>query len=273
MTAAKPYETRPWRVANDLALDAALAALAWQWALWPVAGGPSWAASAVLGLSVWLVYMGDRWLDVRSQAPTRLPTQRHRFTARHRGALLALWLVVLAVNVSLAWLGLTPAQFNAGLVLLGLSIAYTAGIQRHVPRRVTKELQVALIFAAGVGVFCIGLSMGPVDWQALALFAVICFINCALLAKWEMPADRAMGRASLALALGARVSWIARSALIVGLLGLAMGWLKLAAGVLGVYSLALFAMDAFQWPANPEDRRCLADGLLAALGLVATLLT
>lgn len=273
-------KTKLWRVINDLAFDAAAAAAAWH-----VAFGKAWslpvttASLVVLMLSVWLVYLGDRWLDVWGRAPEKLPTQRHRFTARHRWSLLALWFAVLPFDVTLALAGLTPSELWGGLALLLATVLYTLGVQKRLPKRWTKELQVGLIFAAGVGVFFLAQPMDHVSAAAMLLglgvFGLVCFLNCALLARWEMDADRGLGRSSLALALGKRSVWLRRGAggaavLCAGLVATLPVALMLC---LSLYSAGLWAMDVWQWPVDPEDRRCVADGSLALLGMVAALLS
>ncbi|WP_309399315.1 hypothetical protein [Cerasicoccus maritimus] len=269
------------RLPNDLALDAAGIAVVWRLALahglgLTVSAGSQW----VLGLSVWLVYLGDRWLDVRRKAPSQLPTQRHWLAARWRWPLLGLWLVVLIVDVWLAWQTLTAAQFNAGLLVLGLSVAYTVGIQRRARVRRTKELQVALIFAVGVGAFFVGETLGGAAWfwlvLKLMLFGMACFANCVLLARWEMDADVALGRQSLPLAMPDRAAKLRHYALATCIFGLlvfvfATPILSHSAIALAIYGLSLLAIDKFEWPRDPEDRRCVADGWLLVVGLLAWL--
>ena len=271
-----------WQAANDLALDAALAAMVWHRALAPGAVHPSVSVLMVLGLSVWLVYLGDRWLDVRGKHPESLPTQRHRFVARRRTLLLTIWCVVLLLDVALAVVGLTLLQFGAGLILLILSIAYTIGTQHPRTRRYTKELQVALIFTGGVGAFYVGapISFANGLWLVVNLFcfALICFLNCVLIARWEMNVDLALGRTSLPLALGERASVFGGMALLTGLvcfvlalIGLVFRQIPLPLLMLGFYAVCLWWMDHRAWPRNSEKRRCLADALLVMLGLLACL--
>ncbi|WP_269538750.1 hypothetical protein [Cerasicoccus fimbriatus] len=264
---------------NSLALDAAGVAVVWHWVLGhalglPVSGSSLW----VLGLSVWLVYVGDRWLDARGKAPSALPTQRHRLLAQYRVPFLVLWAVVLVVDVCLAITGLTSAQFQAGLVVLVFSLIYTVGIQRRVAIRRTKELQVAAIFLVGVGAFFWGesLSTQSLLWLALllALFGLACFVNCILLARWEMDVDRVLGRKSLPLALGDRASQLKYWALTTGVAGLllALAAPKRLTGIpllLGLYGFYLLALDLTEWPRNIELRRSYADGGLLIFGLIA----
>lgn len=263
---------RLWRRPNDLALDAALVAVAWYAALMCEQHLiPSWSAAAVLGMSVWLVYQGDRWLDVRGRSLADIPTQRHRLAARWRKSFAAVWIIVLLANVALALTKLPVVELEAGFAVLAASVVYTIGIQPRAPRRITKELQIGLIFAAGVGIFFAGRAVESVPWLvgSLTFFALVCFLNCALLAKWEMDADRQLGRASLARALGDRANLLGRLALALGVLGLAVGFSRPSVRWLGLYALGLWLMDLCAWPANPEDRRCAADGLLALMGVLA----
>ncbi|GHB95124.1 hypothetical protein [Cerasicoccus arenae] len=272
---------RFWRIFNDWALDAAGVAVAWRLAFASALGVTvSPASLLVLGLSVWLVYLGDRWLDVRGRNSDVLPTQRHGFVARHAKLVFAAWGGGLLLDVFVAFYGLNAPQIQAGLVLLGICIVYTIGVQHKARVRWTKELQVALIFAAGIGIFFFGESLSLSATKGLlvtlAIFGLVCFVNCALIARWEIPADVRLGRQSLARAMGEGVFWMrgwpaligVASITIRGLLSPAMGHVAMA---LALYAFSLQLIDGFEWPRNPEDRRCLADGLLFAVGLWAWL--
>ncbi|WP_309386152.1 hypothetical protein [Cerasicoccus frondis] len=281
MMPPKVQQFRFVRLPNDLALDAAGVAVIWRLALAHGLGLKASAASLwVLGMSVWLVYLGDRWLDVRGKRPEELPTQRHWLIAKWRWQFLGLWLIVLVLDVWVALKGLTTAQFQAGLVVLLLSIAYTIGIQRHVKVRRTKELQVALIFAIGVGAFFAGEHLSAEVWLwlmlKLVLFGMACFTNCVLMARWEMDADLALGRRSLPLAMADRAVRLRDWAVVTTVLGLVVYFfstpiLSHSAITLAVYGVSLLAIDRWEWPRNPENRRFWADAWLFALGLLAWL--
>ncbi|MEC8218990.1 MAG: hypothetical protein VX014_00030, partial [Verrucomicrobiota bacterium] len=71
---------RLWQWPNILAVDTALAAILWQLGLVRALDTEiGWAASVVLGLSVWLTYVADRLFDVWSREKVALFSLRHQF--------------------------------------------------------------------------------------------------------------------------------------------------------------------------------------------------
>lgn len=264
---------QPWLAANNLALDAMIVASAWLAAFTLALGLTVNAAEcAVLGLSVWLVYTGDRWLDTRGRDWQTLPTTRHRLMARRRKTFLTAWTLVLIADVALAFSFLTRPQLATGALVFAICLAYTASTQRPVARRWTKELRVGLIFALGVGMFFAGKTMpsNEIAWllAGLGVFALACFANCALIAKWEIDVDKQLARQSLARAMGNRAERLNALAYLTVALGFGLGyWLRPAIG-LGVYGVLLAGINHYRWPVDLEARRALADGALALLGVV-----
>ncbi|WP_269522819.1 hypothetical protein [Coraliomargarita parva] len=180
---------RWWQWPNVLAWDAALVALAWQ-ALLAAGLGRPWhpAAATVLGLSVWLTYLADRLFDVRQRRADDLLSVRHRFAKRHSKRLWYIWFGVLLIDMTLAFALLDQPQLNRGFLILGLSATYTYLNQRLSPRFFPKEICVAIIFAGGSA----ALLPPPFPWIPALALALLCFINCLMVASREREVDAAL---------------------------------------------------------------------------------
>ena len=254
-----------WQWPNLLALDAALIAVIWQ--QWLSTNGL--AGALVLGLSVWLTYTGDRWLDVRGLPNGCIATKRHRFARRWQKELLVVWLAVLAADIVLSLAGLTWEQFVTGLVMLVLCVIYTVAVHRHL--RVPKEALVAFIFAAGTGLFPLEAAPSvPLLALLLCLF-LLAFANCSLIAFRELAIDEKMGRTSLARQHPNSRPWAFYALLAAALVGL---WLGLACStqylMVSVCAISLYALGASAERVSPELFRVLVDTtlLLPALCLL-----
>ena len=224
---------RLWQWPNILAIDTALIAILWQLSLARVLNTEiDWAASAVLGLSVWLTYVADRLLDVRSREKAALFSLRHQFAKRYRQALWYIWFVLLAMNLLLA-MQLTVLQLKNGSLLLIFCLLYTASNQKLSRYFYPKEICVALIYAGGVIIFM------PVAFPLsfFGVFALLCLLNCLMIGAREKVIDAKMRIHSVALLVGE--SWLAPLALLGAGLAVWRGselWLGLALsfGLLGL---------------------------------------
>lgn len=239
-----------------LGLDAPLVALGWQrW--WARTSGATltWAHAAVLFGAVWAIYLADRLADAARPERADTATARHRFSRRWRGPLLVLLGTVLATLAVLAPAALPAADFRAGLGLLAVQASYFALIhaRRHGSGRggeggPWKEGWVGVSFAAGCALFpWRGAAEAPGAgwWAALGCFAVLCFLNCALITRWELgvssrTAGSGLGTACVALAAGAVLLSV-----------------PVAAGAAG-----LWLLDRAGGRLRPETRRVLADVVL-----------
>lgn len=187
-----------------LSLDAPSVALVWQWQLARVARFPlGWQHAFILGVSTWLAYAADRWIEGWRLAPEKVRTPRHRFYQRTRWPICAVWVALLAADVSVAALHLTPREFCAGLLLLAPVLLYLLSHQlfhRDHRWRAPKEVCVALLISGGTVVF--SLAQPAASWRPLlaplGLFFLLCFANCALISVWEHEIDEAHGQTSLA---------------------------------------------------------------------------
>ncbi len=175
-----------------LSLDAPVVALVWQhwWA--DVAGVKVlWFQDVILALGVWMIYLADRLVDTRRGDPESLETARHGFSQRHGQVLWPLLGCVMAWLAVLTLLVLPKGQFVAGLGLLLVAGGYFWGIHRPRSAQWTailpKEAFVGAIFALGTAFFAawqIGPALGR-HLTSLVLFALLCFLNCALITRWE----------------------------------------------------------------------------------------
>jgi hypothetical protein len=187
---------RFWQWPNVLAIDAALIALLWQ-AVFAFASNQNatFASASVLGLSVWLTYIADRLFDVAKRPMDRLQSLRHRFTKRHPQLLWKLWLGALAVNICMAFTGLTTDQLLRGSILLAFCLLYTGLNQKLSDRFFPKELCVAIIYAAGVIVL---LPSTKDLWIPASFLMLLCLINCLIISANERQIDAAMKTRSIA---------------------------------------------------------------------------
>jgi hypothetical protein len=198
---------RWWQWPTVLSLDAPVVAVLWQGLLARPASAAVGAAEAVvLGLSVWLAYSADRWIEGWRLEPGAIRTQRHHFYQRWRWPIAAAWAAVLAAAVTTSALGLSRAQLAAGLLLLVPVAAYLLShqlVHRTSRWRAPKEVCVALLIAAGSAVFIIARPEARAGRLVvpLGLFSLLCFTNCALISLWESEVDRSHGQTSLALQL------------------------------------------------------------------------
>lgn len=259
---------RFWQWPNVLALDAVAVAVVWQSAFAETFSFDySWVQAVVLGLSVWLAYVGDRWLDVRKRQSVGLLTQRHRFIARHQSAFLLLWGMVLIGDVSLALWGLPWKEFLWGLGLFAACVVYMLGVHASfLGSRLPKELLVAIIFTGGVIVFFLDDSHDAFSCFVVGSvgFGGLCLMNCLMLAFAERSIDREQGYASW---VGQRPQ-VARyvGLLAFGVIGVGITFIVFWGGGLGgamvLLGILYFVLNRYHRYFTPEFYRCLVDFLL-----------
>ncbi len=194
-----------WQWLTILSLDAPVVAMAWQWLLARVARAPQgWHHTLILGLSIWLAYAADRWIEGWRLVPDQIRTQRHHFYQRWRWPIAYAGLAALGADLTIACLCLTRRELEAGLLLLAPVAAYLLShqlVHRHHRWRAPKEICVALLFGGGVAVFLVASPAAVPGLLAvpLAYFCLLCFANCALISVWEQEVDEAHGQTSFAL--------------------------------------------------------------------------
>lgn len=265
--AGRPYW---WQWPTVLSLDAPAVALLWQWLLAGAAGiGLGWPQAFILGMSVWLAYAADRWIEGWRLVPAQIRTQRHAFYQRWRWPIATVWLMAFAADLTVAVQRLSSREFEAGLLLLAPVLAYLLShqlVHRHHAWRAPKEVCVAALLGGGVGVFLVshpeaalpGLT-GP-----LVLFVLLCFANCALISAWEREVDETHGQTSLSLQFqrGAdfsrRLPWIL-AGLAVPLFFFTHGAARTASACGLASSLFLGVLDRAEPHLGRERARVLAD--------------
>jgi hypothetical protein len=183
-----------WLIPHILSLDAPLVALAWQALLALHTGLPLRAPGrVVLALTVWLIYVADRLLDVRAlaQAP---PTARHRFYFDHQPFALGLVAAIATVDAAIIGFNLRPEVFRTGLIPSGCVAGYLVLVHRT-RFRVPKELLVAFLFTAGTFVVASTNARDPIRelWLPGITFFVLCLANLILIERWEAAELRSAG--------------------------------------------------------------------------------
>jgi len=198
---------RSWHLAS---LDAPTVGVVWGWAFaWTahiqLAGWPL----ALLGLVVWVVYVGDRLLDARAGRELR---ERHHFHWRHRRVLIPLaggagfaaaamvrrWVPVIALPQDSAVALATLAYFSGvhGRLRLPAAVARLTALVGW------RECLVGTLFAAG----CVlpAWSVDPLAFPVRLVilpagyFAAVAWLNVRAITRWE--SGRLLGRVAWALA-------------------------------------------------------------------------
>ena len=175
-----------------LSLDAPLVAVLWQGLFAQVLGATlAWHHVLLLAAPVWLVYSADRLFDGWQRHPRDAQTRRHHFYIVRRKEVAGVWVAVLAASLLTALLTLRPGELAGGLLVLGATLGYLARLHLFPETKlvVPKEVQVALLFGAGVALFLVP-SGSP--WRMLpplALFTLLCALNCAFISRWEAATD------------------------------------------------------------------------------------
>jgi hypothetical protein len=184
--ARRVYNLAQWW--HLLSLDAPTVAALWSWffvramhlhLLFPQA--------LLLPLATWLLYVCDRVLDgLRQSQPAQL-RERHHFHARHRTAFL--WAASL-LGLLLAWSVRTymrPAALRDDSYIGVFALLYLFAVHRGASR-LPKELAVAVLFAAATAVPAWSRLSQSSEVQlapAIIFFALLCWINCVGIEKWE----------------------------------------------------------------------------------------
>ncbi len=250
-----------WQWPNILAIDAALIAILWQLGLASFLDAEiGWAASGVLGLSVWLTYVADRLYDVRSREQVVLFSQRHQFAKQNHQTLWRVWFVLLAINLLLAR-HLTAMQLKNGFLLLIFCLIYTILNQKLSRNFFPKEICVALIYASGVIIFI------PVAYPLgfFGIFALLCLLNCLMIGAKEKVIDAKMRIHSVTPLIAE--GWLTPLALLGAGLAIWRGgelWLGLALS-LGLLGL----LHGLRKRISMETFRVLADAILVLGALYA----
>lgn len=175
---------------NNLSINAVLIALFWQ-ALFSdlLKVSLMWQERVILGLSVWLVYLGDHLLDVRDLGEEELPLERHEWVKKNERWLWWVFRLGLILDVFLALGSLSLSKLVAGLVLLAGCIVYVKKIARseHI---LLKGVIVALFFAAGVFLFLLSAFSDVEFWLYGMLMFFLCLGNILSTASAEAKLEK-----------------------------------------------------------------------------------
>jgi len=186
-----------WLWPSLLSLEAPLVAVAWLY-MFARAWGVTYLPAGVyfgLGLAVWLIYVVDRWIDLRMRdAGDPALGRRHQFHARH-------WrwfgIAVVAVLGVLVWVvfGVLPMEFfltyaiPGGLMVVGFFAMVLLGPGGG---RIPYLRNILAGFAFGYGtammahLFVPALGAGDMIWSREMLsFAVLCVLNISAIHLWE----------------------------------------------------------------------------------------
>ena len=178
-----------------LSLDAPTVAALWSWFFArAIHIDLPWHAPLLLALGTWLVYVADRILDGARTTPSSPLRERHRFHTRHRKAFLT---ASVAVGCALLWLIVARMSANAryeDTVLFSAALLYLFLV--HKPRVgktgwLPKELTVGIVFAAATAVPAWSRLNSALHSERLTLFpsvflfAVLCWLNCIAIERWE----------------------------------------------------------------------------------------
>jgi hypothetical protein len=249
-----------------LSLDAPTVAALWSW-FFVRAMHLHWSLpqALLLPLGTWLLYVADRVLDGLRQSQPALLRERHHFHARHRAAFLC---AAALLGVWLAWSVRTymrPEALRDDSYIGVFALLYLFAVH-HGVSRLPKELAVAVLFAAATAVPAwsrLSQSSAPGKVQlapAIIFFALLCWINCVGIEKWEGGVLHATTRWA-SLHLRPIVTMVALFALAAALLtpspGLAAVYLAAT-----VSSGLLFILDARSSHLSPLHLRIAADAAL-----------
>jgi hypothetical protein len=259
-----------WQWPTVLSLDAPVVAVLWQWEFAHVARASLRPAHGfVLAASVWIAYVADRWIEGWRLAPEKIATERHFFYQRWRWPVAACVGAALAADLAVAFMSLGRCEIEAGLPLLAAVLAYLLSHQLIHARnrwRLPKEMCTAVLLGWGAALFPAAVpGGGPASLvSSVALFAALCFANCALISIWERAVDRSHGQTSLAGQFPQGAEWSRRLpwalAVVAAILGCAAGGdARTAAFCAAAAALLLAAVDRLQERCGRRLARVLAD--------------
>ncbi|MDR3739180.1 MAG: hypothetical protein P4L40_09185 [Terracidiphilus sp.] len=206
-------------------LDAPTVAVVWSLALARAAEVrlPSWLP-LLIALGTWAVYISDRLLDARRAlrtGETQALRERHWFHWRHRRGLALAACAAAGLCVVLVFAEM-PLAFRArNSVLAVAALVYFGGV--HLPRKprgfpalASKELLVGVLFTSGCALPALlrADSAGRTGaLTAAAYLAVLAWLNCHAIDRWEGTHDaRIAKRAWAVAATGLMLAWALHAA-------------------------------------------------------------
>lgn len=196
-------------------LDAVLVALAWQEVLARVVTiHLTWQERALLGISVWIVYILDHLLDatVTTKLETINQAPRHHFVRKHRSFFISAVIVALLMDCALL-LNIPFPLLLAGSVL-GLITLFYLFLNTSLLARGRwlkgREMAIAIIFTLGCGLVpFVQTHQRAVLFLSMMALLLLNGINCVLIARLE----RGVAIKSLAAKLIPSPTWMIPGAL------------------------------------------------------------
>ena len=174
-----------------LSLDAPTVAALWCWSFGKVAHVELPAlAPWLLAVGTWLVYVADRILDgLDSENRDRL-RERHYFYLQHRTAFLVAGGVISPFFAWAVFTLLSPAVRFEDAAVFAVAALYFLLVHVHgrkAERWLPKELAVGVLFAAGTTVPVWARASGErlALVPVVAVFAILCWLNCVAIESWE----------------------------------------------------------------------------------------
>ena len=221
-----------WLYPNLLSLDAPLVAVAWlhvfakTWRL----GYHPWEAYVTLGLTVWVIYVADRLLDVSMVGgPSSKLEARHRFHSEH-SRIFKIGLGVASIFALVMVLTKMPMTLYSHLTLGGVLVAGFFGLSmlssqdpNDVPHSKNIIAGVAFAFGTAMTAHLYRYEYGMWDMltsREFVCFSVLCVLNISAIDLWEHAARTAdvETKASDELALTLPLTLLAGASLLYALL-------------------------------------------------------
>lgn len=275
-------QKRNWTIIsmiNAWAIDIVVIALGWQLIFAKsMSIDLTWKQPLILALSTWLVYMGDRWLDVERMAIERIMSKRRLIIKHFRNPIRYSFIVVLIIDLSIALLYLSSRQLLLGISILLGTILYVKFVSRARIFPIPKEIIVSILFALGTFLFLINEGNTNTQlWISLILLILILMTNASLIAFWEITLDIAENQFSLATRNQIGYYWVVALSALVGIIGFlyfcivfphnrSLALAFLASG------LGLFSLHFLRQKLSPEMLHFLADVCLLSPWLFMVLL-
>jgi 4-hydroxybenzoate polyprenyltransferase len=172
---------------------------------------PGWAWYVCLGMTVWLLYMGDHLLDAWRYRDKQL-RELHHFIFGHRRSLLWIMALLILADSLLVFHFLNKDVLEVALALGGTVLLFYVmrhGLHRNRVLFIPGELFVLLVYLAGtwMGPYVARTAdMDPVRWLLLLMLALVLMMNLGIISLYDAPLDSRMGIASLANLLGRKVT-------------------------------------------------------------------
>ena len=174
-----PIAMRFYKI-HALCLDAPLVAVLGMLAVHDAVGHSLMPGRAIIVfLTVWLAYVGDRWMDARRNSLGALHSPRHCLFVANPERWLRVWLGMFLTNLLLSIWVLSWAEWFYGLLIGAGSITYTIMSQKRAWKGVRKELAVGLMFGWVAG----GFKPWELSWSGYLMMLSIGSL-CALNSLW-----------------------------------------------------------------------------------------